>query len=45
MMRGKGMLSRLSQFSAAVAAVSLTCCLLHAQAPTTTAGRDGGWFQ
>lgn len=32
MMKGKGMLSRLSQFAAAAAVVSVTCCLLHAQA-------------
>ena len=31
MMKGKGMLSRLSQFTMAAAAVGLTCCLLHAQ--------------
>jgi polysaccharide export outer membrane protein len=31
MMKGKGMLSRLSQFTVAAAAVSLTCCLMHAQ--------------
>ncbi len=31
MMKGKGMLSRWSQFTVAAAAVSLTCCLLHAQ--------------
>ncbi len=30
-MKGKGMLSRLSQFAVVTAAVSLTCCLLHAQ--------------
>jgi polysaccharide export outer membrane protein len=37
MMKGKGMLSRLSHFTAAAAAVSLTCCLLHAQAKPTAA--------
>ncbi|MGB8478099.1 MAG: polysaccharide biosynthesis/export family protein [Acidobacteriaceae bacterium] len=31
MMKGKRMLSRLSQFTMAAAAVGLTCCLLHAQ--------------
>ncbi|MES2223053.1 MAG: polysaccharide biosynthesis/export family protein, partial [Acidobacteriota bacterium] len=30
-MKGKGMLSRLSQFAAVLAAVTLACCLLHAQ--------------
>jgi polysaccharide export outer membrane protein len=37
MMKGKVMLSRLSRFTAAAAAVSLTCCLLHAQAKPTVA--------
>lgn len=37
MMKGKEMLSRLSQFTAAAAAVSLTCCLLHAQAKPSVA--------
>jgi len=36
-MKGKGMLSRLSRFTAAAAAVALTCCLLHAQAKPTVA--------
>ena len=31
MMKGKGMLSRLSQFTVAAAVVSLTCCLVQAQ--------------
>jgi polysaccharide export outer membrane protein len=33
MMRGKGMLSRLSQFTVAAVTVGLSYCLLHAQAP------------
>jgi polysaccharide biosynthesis/export protein len=36
-MKGKAMLSRLSQFTAAAAALSLTCCLLHAQAKPAVA--------
>ena len=31
MMKGKAMLSRMSQFAVAAATVTLTCCLLHAQ--------------
>jgi polysaccharide export outer membrane protein len=44
MMKGKGMLSRLSQFAAAAAAVSLTCCLLHAQTqPQPVVAMVGGF--
>ncbi len=36
-MKGKGMLSRLSQFTMAAAAVGLTCCLMHAQTQAAVA--------
>ena len=40
-MKGKGMLSRLSQFAALTAVVSLTCCLLHAQTQPAVATVGG----
>lgn len=40
-MRGKEMLARLSQFAAAAATVSLTCCLLHAQTQPAAATVGG----
>ena len=40
-MKGKGMLSRLSRFTMAVAAVGLTCCSLHAQTKPAVAATGG----
>jgi polysaccharide export outer membrane protein len=41
MMKGKGMLSRLSQLAVSAAVVSVTCCLLQAQAQPAAAAVGG----